>query len=193
VGDYPQVVSLLQFQFQFQEIAMLRTMTSGRAAWLAAGLLAGLAVAYLCPHQPTYANTTDRESQFMMITVPVGNQAAGFNDPLDAVFILDFLTGQLKGAVMNRGQMKFGSFYMRNLAQDFGLKGDQDAHYCMVSGYSQMPAGQGVTYASGVLFVGELNSGKVAAYSFAFNEQGAPGPQQLVLIDAFPFRQPLKK
>ena len=172
---------------------MLRSMTSGRAAWLAAGLLAGLAIAYLCPHQPTYANTADRDSQFMMITVPVGNQAAGFADPLDGVFILDFLTGQLKGAVMNRGQGKFGSFYMRNLAQDFGLKGNEDAHYCMASGYAQMPAGQGVTYASGLLYVGELNSGKVAAYSFPFNELGAGAPQQLVLVDAFPFRQPLKK
>jgi hypothetical protein len=168
-------------------------MTSGRAACLAVGLLAGLAIAYLCPHQPTYANTADRDSQFMMITVPVGNMAAGFNDPLDGVFILDFLTGQLKGAVMNRGAQKFGSFYMRNLAQDFGLKGNEDAHYCLASGYAQMPAGQGATFASGLLYVGELNSGKVAAYSFGFAENGPAGPQQMILVDAFPFRQPLKK
>src|SRR5437016_2822247 len=85
-----------------KEIPMRSTMTSSRAAWVAAGLLAGLAVANVCPHEPAYANTADRDSQFMMITVPVGNMALGLNDPLDGVFILDFVTGQLKGAVLNR-------------------------------------------------------------------------------------------
>ena len=172
---------------------MRNPMTSSRAGWIAAGLVAGLAVAYFCPHEPAYANTADRDSQFMMITVPVGNKAVGFDDPIDGVFILDFLTGQLKGAVLNRQQGKFTSFYMPDLAGDFGVKGDEDPHYCIVSGYSQMPAIQGATFASGVLFVGELNTGKVAAYSFPWNEQGTNGPQQLIMIDAFPFKQPVKK
>jgi hypothetical protein len=167
-------------------------MTTQRAAWVAAGLVAGLAVAYLCPHVPTYATNADRDSQFMMITVPVGNKAVGIDDPVDGVFILDFVTGQLKGAVMNRQLMKFTSFYMRDLAADFGVK-DEDPHYCIVSGYSQMPALQGATFASGVLFVGEMNSGKVAAYGFPWNEAGAGQPMQLILIDSFPFKQPAKK
>jgi hypothetical protein len=168
-------------------------MTSSRAAWVAGGLIAGLAIAYLCPHEPTYATTADRDSQFMMVTVPVGNKAVGLDDPIDGVFILDFLTGQLKGAVMNRQQMRFTSFYQRNLAADFDVKGDEDPHYCIVSGYSQMPSGNGVTFASGVLFIGELTSGKVAAYSFPWNEGGSGGVLQLTLLDAFPFKQPVKK
>lgn len=170
---------------------MRSTMTSSRAAWVAAGLLAGLAVAYVCPHEPAYANTADRDSQFMMITVPVGNMALGLNDPLDGVFILDFVTGQLKGAVLNRQLGKFVSFYNRDLANDFGVK--DDPHYCIVSGYSQMPAAQGVTFSSGVLFIGEETTGKVAAYSFPFNEGGTGGVVPLVLIDSFPFKQPVKK
>lgn len=172
---------------------MRSTMTSGRAAWVAGGLIAGLAIAYLCPHEPTYATTADRDSQFMMVTVPVGNRAAGIDDPIDGVFILDFLTGQLKGAVMNRQQGRFTSFYMRNLADDFGVKGDEDPHYCIVTGYSQMPANQGTTFASGVLFVGELTSGKVAAYCFPWNEPGSGGVVPLTLLDAFPFKQPVRK
>jgi hypothetical protein len=171
---------------------MQSTMTLSRAAWVAAGLLAGLAIAYLCPHEPTYATTADRDSQFMMVTVPVGNKAVGIDDPIDGVFILDFLTGQLKGAVMNRQLQRFTSFYMRNLARDFGIK-DEDPHYCIVTGYSQMPAGQGLTFASGVLFVGELNSGRVAAYSFPWNEAGVNEPIELILLDSFPFKPPVKK
>ena len=172
---------------------MRSTMTSSRAACVAGGLIAGLAIAYLCPHVPTYATTADRDSQFMMVTVPVGNKAVGIDDPIDGVFILDFLTGQLKGAVMNRQAMRFTSYYMRNLADDFGVKGDEDPHYCIVSGYSQMPAGNGVTFASGVLFIGELTSGKVAAYSFPFNEAGSGGVVPLTLLDAFQFKTPVKK
>lgn len=172
---------------------MRSTMTSSRAAWVAGGLIAGLAIAYLCPHEPTYATTADRDSQFMMVTVPVGNKAVGIDDPIDGVFILDFLTGQLKGAVLNRQAGKFTSFYVRDLAQDFGVKGDEDPHYCIVTGYSQMPAGQGLTFASGVLFVGELTSGRVAAYAFPWNEAGANGPVPLLLLDSFPFKQPVKK
>ncbi|HEY3964311.1 MAG TPA: hypothetical protein VGM05_07115 [Planctomycetaceae bacterium] len=172
---------------------MRSTMTSSRAAWVAGGLIAGLAIAYFCPHEPTYATTADRDSQFMMVTVPVGNKAVGIDDPIDGVFILDFLTGQLKGAVMNRQAGRFTSFYMRDLANDFNVKGDEDPHYCIVTGYSQMPAAQGTTFASGVLFVGELTSGKVAAYGFPWNEAGMGAVVPLVLLDAFPFKQPVKK
>ncbi|MBS0267008.1 MAG: hypothetical protein JSS02_34095 [Planctomycetes bacterium] len=172
---------------------MSTNMTSSRATWIACGLVAGLAIAYFCPHVPTYATTADRDSQFMMVTVPVGNKAVGIEDPIDGVFIVDFLTGQLKGAVLNRQLGKFTSFYMRDLAGDFGVKGDDEPHYCIVSGYSQMPAIQGATFASGVLFVGELNTGKVAAYSFPWNEAGTNGPQELIFIHSFPFKQPQKK
>src|SRR6476661_1087002 len=67
------------WHFLRKEISMRSTMTSSRAAWVAGGLIAGLAIAYLCPHEPTYATTADRDSQFMMVTVPVGNRAAGID------------------------------------------------------------------------------------------------------------------
>ena len=118
-------------------------MTSSRAAWVAGGLIAGLAIAYLCPHEPTYATTADRDSQFMMVTVPVGNKAVGLDDPIDGVFILDFLNVKLNVDVIIRLHMRFNSLYMRNLAADFDVKGDEDPHYCIVSGASRkMPSGQ---------------------------------------------------
>lgn len=172
---------------------MRNTMSSSRVAWLACGLIAGLAIAYLCPHEPAYATTADRDSQFMMVTCPVGNMGGGITDPLDGVFILDFLTGQLKGAVLNRTKQSFAAFYIRDLAKDFNVAGDEDPHYCIVSGYAQMNAQQGPTFASGVLFVGELTSGKVAAYAFPWLEPGFGQAMPLVPLDVFPWKQPAPK
>jgi hypothetical protein len=163
-----------------------------RVSWLACGLAAGLAVAYLWPHEPAYATNADRDTQFMMLTIPVGTAAAGINDPMDGVFILDFLTGQLKGAVLSRQAGAFVSFYFRNLAKDFGVEGDADPHYCMVSGYAQIPNQGQLQMASGVIYIGELNSGKLAAYAFPWREQGAAVPVELQPLDVFQWKQPSK-
>ena len=168
--------------------------TASRTAWLAGGLIAGLAVAYLWPHERTYAATADRDTQFMMITVPVGTSGAGFNDPIEAVFVLDFLTGQLRGAGMNRQVGAFASFYARDLAKDFEVDGDADPHYCIVSGYAQMPNAGGISMASGCLYVGELTSGKVAAYAFPWRETGTGGTiVPLQPLHTFQFKSPSSK
>ena len=171
----------------------MRNTESNRVAWLACGLIAGLAIAYFCPHEATYATTADRDDQFMMVTCPVGNAAAGIIDPMDGVFILDFLTGQLKGAVLNRQKQAFAAFYIRDLAKDFNVAPDAAPHYCVVSGYSQMNAQQGPALASGVLFVGELTSGKVAAYAFPWVEPGFGQVMPLIMLDTFSWRQPTPK
>jgi len=51
---------------------MRNVIASNRVAWLAAGLVAGLAIAALWRSEPTYANTGDRDTQFSMATIPVG-------------------------------------------------------------------------------------------------------------------------
>lgn len=172
---------------------MQKVLAANRVAWLTGGLVLGLAIAYYWPHEPAYATTGDRDTQFSMVTIPVGVSAAGINDPMDAVFILDFLTGQLKGAALNRQVGKFASFYFRDLSKDFEVDGDADPHYCMVSGYAQMPNQGGVAMASGMLYVGELTSGKVAGYSFPWRETGTGGPVPLVPMDVFQWKQPSPK
>ncbi|MGE5192415.1 MAG: hypothetical protein ACM3U2_07915, partial [Deltaproteobacteria bacterium] len=107
--------------FLSKEFPMRNVMAANRVAWLACGLVAGLAIAYFWPHEPAYATTADRDTQFSMVTCQVGVNAAGIQDAMDAVFILDFLTGQLKGAAINRQVGKFASFYFRDLAKDFDV------------------------------------------------------------------------
>ena len=173
---------------------MRNIMAANRLTWLAGGLVAGLAIAYFWPHEPTYATTADRDTQFSMVTIPVGASAAGINDPMDGVFILDFLTGQLKGAVLSRQAGSFVSFYMRDLAKDFGVNPEANPHYCMVTGYAQMPNQGGISMASGVLYIAELSSGKLAAYAFPWKEQGTNGAAiPLMLVDFFPWKPPAPK
>lgn len=166
-----------------------------RVAWLAAGVVGGLAVAYFWPHEPAFATNADRDGQFAMVTVPVGTSAAGISDPMDGVFVLDFLTGQLKGAVLNRQNGKFTSFYLRDLAKDFNVDPEKEPHYAMVTGYAQLAGRGGATFASGVVYIGELSSGRIHAYAFPWKEAPRPAPVviPLALIDGFPWREPTKQ
>lgn len=171
---------------------MRSAMATNRVSWLACGLAAGLAIAYFWPHEPTFANTADRDTQFGMITIPVGTAAAVAQDPMDGVFILDYLTGKLMGAVLSRQVGGFVSFYARDLAKDFDVQGDADPHYCMASGYAQMPNQGQMQMASGVLYIAELNSGKLAAYAFPWKEQGLGGVIPLIPLDVFQWKTPSK-
>lgn len=173
---------------------MRTSVTDSRVAWLIGGLMAGLGVAYFWPHEPAYATTADRDSNFAMITVPVGTSAAGITDPIDAVFIIDFLTGQLKGAVLNRQAGKFGAFYYRDLAKDFRVDPQATPHYAFASGYAQVSNQAALQFASGCLYVAELSSGQLAAYTFVWNEtRNGLTPVPLDFLDNFPWRTPTKK
>jgi hypothetical protein len=163
--------------------------------WLATGLAAGLAVAYFWPPERAYATNADRDANFAMVTIPVGTNVAGIQDALDGVFILDFPTGQLKGAVINRQTGKFTALYFRDLAKDFKVDPDAQPHYAMVTGYGQVAGQAGLSFSAGILYVAELSSGKLAAYTFPWKEVLRPAGQnvQLYPLDVIQWRQPVKK
>jgi hypothetical protein len=171
---------------------MRHVLATNQLPGLAAGIALGLAIACFCPHEPAYATTGDRAPHFSMVTVPVSDAALGIVDPLDGVFVLDFITGQLKGAVLNRQNGKFASFHFRDLAKDFDVPPNLDPEFCMVSGFGQMPNPAGKQMASGMICVGELNSGKVVAYSFPWTEKGGGGPINLIPTDTFQWKQPVR-
>ena len=159
-----------------------------RMVWLAAGLVAGLAIASVWPHEPAYAVTTDRDAKFAMTTCTVSVVAV---DPIEAIFVLDFLTGSLKGAVLNRQIGKFTAFYYRNLALDFKVDPKSEPHYVIVNGQAQLSGNAGLQFASSVLYIGELTSGKIVCYGFPWKESRTPlAPFQLVQVDGFQFREP---
>ena len=84
--------------------------TNYKLVWLTAGLVAGISIASIWPHEPLSAATADRNEKFGLITAAVNSEA-------EAVFVIDYLTGRLSGALLNRTRQgtAFVNFYYRNL------------------------------------------------------------------------------
>ncbi len=166
--------------------------SGNRYLWLMAGVAVGLAVSWFWPTEPMQASVGDRDDKFAMLTVPVKDiQFGGVRDHLEGVFVLDFLTGQLKGAVLGKTG-KFTHYYFRNIAADFQVDPASTPHYAIVTGTAQLPSQGKFTMASGVLYIGELTSGKVAAYGFVYNDTNrAVGPIPLAPMHTFSFREAL--
>ena len=172
---------------------MQKQNTNNRMVWLVIGVLAGLCISYFWPHEPVSAATSDRDTNFGLITVPVRDVTiAGVRDTMEGVFVIDYLTGRLQGAVINPRIGKFTSAYFRNLAADFKVDPQANPHYTLATGTIQLAARGQATWANAILYVGELNSGMIHAYAFSYTDnrvKGAPVP--LVLMDGFRFRQPM--
>ena len=167
---------------------MNRPNRESRMLWLVTGVLAGLCISFFWPHEPVRATTGDRDDKFAMLTVPVGLAISGAE--VEGVFVLDFLTGTLAGGVLNKSGA-FTASYGRNLAADFNVDPEAQPHYAFVSGLANIPSQGRVTMATGVVYVGELTSGKVIAYGFPYNETPRPVPTvQLAPLDQFQFRAP---
>jgi hypothetical protein len=163
-----------------------------RWVWLTAGLVGGLCVSYFWPHEPAMAETADRAAKFGLMTCPVQPGVAGIAPELEGVFVLDYLTGRLQGAVLSPKNGKFTHFYFRNVAADFQVNPNTDASYAMVAGRNQLQANK-VPLATSVIYVAELASGKVAGYVFPYAEaRGVVPPIQMEVADIFPFRQEAK-
>ena len=166
---------------------MQKQIGNSRAVWLGVGLMAGLSIAYFWPHEPAAAASNDRAAKFGMMTTTMGLDVEG-------VFVLDYLTGRLTGAVMNTRTGKFGVMYTRVIAADFGVDPKTTPQYAFVGGRAAL-SGRGATPASSVIYVGELNSGKVICYAMKYTipRTKVRVPQPLIPRDAFPFRQAAPK
>jgi hypothetical protein len=165
---------------------MLQKIGDKRTVWMVIGLVAGLGIATLWPHEQVKAVATDRDAQFAMTTCQVG-----VIDPIEAIFVLDFLTGSLKGAVLNRTNASFTNFFFRDLPQDFGIDPKKEAHYCMVTGLAQLATSGASPPATSVIYVGEMTTGKIICYGFQFVESAQPlAPRGLYPVAKFPFREP---
>jgi hypothetical protein len=157
-----------------------------KIAWLSIGVLAGICVSYLWQHEPAFAISNDRDpGNFAILTSPVS-----FGQTAQGIFTLDFLTGQLKGAVMNNKTAKFTNFYQRNIAEDFGVDPAAEPHYAIVAGSANLPSQGPNTTAQAVIYVAELSSGQCIAYAFEYRESIRPLPPfELAPVDRFQWRE----
>jgi len=157
-----------------------------RIIWLLLGTTCGLGIAYFWPHESTWAAATDRNEKFALATVRVDGDT-------EAVFVLDFLTGRLQGAVFSRQGNQFVAQYYRNLADDFKVNPGVEPRYAIISGLGSVQSRGPAQYAASLLYVAELTSGRVAAYAVPYQTWNRPIPQpiSLVPVTGFSFRERL--
>lgn len=160
---------------------MMKRMTERVAAsrwmWMSVGLAAGLCISYFWPHEPVLATGNDRDTNFGILTTPVASNVEG-------VFVLDYLTGQMTGAVLNPSTGQFSHTYARSIAKDFGVDGKAKPHYVFAAGQVALRGNRNVPYpGASVLYVGDKGSGKVVAYSMNFPRKVRQAPTQTF----FPF------
>lgn len=139
---------------------------------LSIGLVAGLNVQGLWPHVPLHASATDGYESFSIATGLVHSDVEG-------LYFLDYLTGDLIGAVVNPKTGKFNARFTYNVSQDFAGSG-RNAKYLMVTGLINMPRGRaGFQPASSIVYIADATSGQVGAYVMPWNQsaQAAGQPQ----------------
>ena len=137
---------------------MFHTLKHSRSAWLAIGLIAGLFVGGFWPQSPLHAVATDRNDTFAMAT-------GLLDDEVEAVFFLDFLTGDLRATVLNRlGQ--FNIFYEYNVMQDLQIAPGKNPRFLMTTGVADLQRrGGSMQFGRSVVYVAEVTTGNVAAYA----------------------------
>ncbi len=141
------------------------TLIRSRVLWAVAGLMAGWMLANLQPQAPIEATATSQTENFAICTGAIDEDG-------EAVYMLDFLTGDLRGAVTNPQNGKFTAFYSYNVVKDLGVDVSKKPQYTLVAGnqaFRRSPGG--VQLGDNVVYVAELTSGKLAAYGVPWSRQ----------------------
>ncbi len=166
---------------------MLQALKSSRLVWLAGGVVVGLLLAGLWPQTPLHAVATDRIDTFAMATGPL-------DEEIEAVYFLDFLTGELRAAALGRQTGKFMAFFKYNVLADFGVDPAKNPKFLMVTGVADFRKGAAHMQPSkSVVYVAEVTTGKVGAYSVPWSPgmraAGVVIRQPLVPLDMTRFRE----
>lgn len=176
---------------------------------LGIGLLIGLVLGGLWPRSPLHAAATDRAENLVMTTAVI-------DQGVEAVFVLDAMTGTLRGAAPGK-KMGFQSFWEYNVGPDIlafineynaGLKAGttrrggpaarpeiqvpQTPKYLLASGLADIPlTGAREKPAASLLYVTEANTGVGIAYMIPWSgpahSAGQPYKAGLTRWGAAPF------
>ena len=160
------------------------------AGSLLIGMAIGASIMWNWPQKQLTAATANGNDMFSMVTVPTGG-----GPETEAVFVLDHLTGILRGGFLNNQTGIFSHQYVYNVAADFQVNaGSRNAKtkYAIVSGRANIGAAGRNQPAHGVVYVAEKNSGSVIAYGFGMPRgRGSAAPLPVQRLAYFNFREPL--
>ncbi len=137
-------------------------MRQSKVAWmlvgLAGGVVIGLNLAGWWPQVPLHAVATHGQDNFAICTTPM-------DEDVEAIFVLDDVTGDLKGSVLNVQTRRFNTLFEYNVLRDLSMPDAKNARYRIVSGVANIrqnvAAGQ---MARSVLYVAEVTSGQIVCY-----------------------------
>jgi len=165
----------------------------GKYYWMFAaliGLLCGLVLGGWWPQQPVFAVATDRLETFGMATGPLDSD-------VEAVYLLDFLTGDLRAVVLGKQPGTWTGYYHANVAADLGVDPQKNPKFLLVTGVAYLRRGGGsrLQPSNAVCYVAEITTGKLAAYAVPWSpSMYAAGQVQnapLMLVGVTRFRPPL--
>ena len=170
--------------YRIWKIRRITCLAAGLA--VAVGLAVGLMLGGLWPQTLLHATATDRMDTFAISTGLV-------DDDVEAVYFLDFLTGELRALVMGRQAGGISGIYTFNVAGHLSIDPSKNPRYMMVTGMvnlrrggSRMQAGRAVVY------VAEVTSGRMGAYAIPWNPSIAASGQtmtaKLVPVATYQFR-----
>ncbi len=154
---------------------------------LGIGLLGGLVLSGLWPQTPLHATATDRSDTFAIATGEVDYDT-------EAVYFLDFLTGDLRAVVLGRMNNGFTGLFGINVATDLTIDTQKNPKFLMVTGKAALrqAGGSRMRPSGAVCYVAEITSGKMAAYvipwSSSMQAAGQANIQPLVRVAATYFR-----
>jgi hypothetical protein len=148
-----------------------------RGGWwpIVAVVAVGVAVAgWMRPIGQVQALTSLANDAFAVCTLPLDGTNEG-------VFILDFETGDLSGAILNPTTGRFGVSYKHNVLADLGFKPGQvkNPKFLLVSGVMELRQPP-VPVAPSVLYVTDSTTGATVVYGIPWNTQQAQAGQQIV-------------
>ena len=106
---------------------MLRWKKSFWPIAIGIGLVAGLVVSGFWPYTPLHAMSTDRSDTYAIATGPVDTE-------VEAVYLLDFLTGDLEAMVLGKQPRTWTGFFKTNVAADMGLDPQKNPKFLIVTG-----------------------------------------------------------
>ena len=166
---------------------MWHWLSGGKFIYLGIGLIGGLVVGGFWPHTPLHAVATDRSETFAIATGPV-------DEEVEAIYFLDFLTGDLSAVVLNRPLNGFTAYYRYNVLNDLRIDPSKNPRYMMVTGMTFPRAGSSRLRPSlAAVYVAEITSGWVAAYAIPWSKSARAagqvmGPSPLVPLAKARFR-----
>jgi hypothetical protein len=131
------------------------------------------------------ASATHGADNFAIATGLVDND-------LEGIYFLDYLTGDLRAAIISRRTGRFTGFFKYNVMGDFAGVTDQP-RFLMVTGLVALPRGAGASQlGKSLVYVAEATTGQIFAYALPYsgtlNAAGQPQLGGFIKCDGGAFR-----